>query len=308
MALLLLVPSIVGAAADPLTVEGPRLVRGDYWTYRTNTSLASGLTLEGRVTLTVTDRSTIAVEGTPYDVYNLSLSGGGTAAGTFVTQLGSTKATGSWVLTGWDLAEVGGLKRLWTVLDLEANGTLDWNPVPVPFALRVQNTTRYQLAANTWAFPLRVGNSTVIEARLNFTEDVDLVLPFSTNPTHTIGLAWWNVTYSVGSPVRIDTSVGAFDTFPIDETYSDGTSTRFFFAPVAGNYVRTETRNETSELSTTDLVAYRYQALEPPRFLGLTLDQWAIAVAVIGGVATGFVWWWRKRRRPRTDEAVVPPP
>src|SRR5205823_10698243 len=96
LALLLVTFAVGGTAADLSTVDGPRLVRGDYWTYHTNTTFASGLSLEGRVTVAVTDRSTIAVEGTPYDAYNLSLSGSGIAAGTFVTQIGSWKAAGSW--------------------------------------------------------------------------------------------------------------------------------------------------------------------------------------------------------------------
>ena len=88
------------------------------------------------------------------------------------------------------------------------------------------------------------------------------------------------VTYTAEPLMRIDTPIGSFDTFPIGETYPDGTSARLYFAPVAGGYARTEARNQTAVLGTTDLVAYRYQALEPPRFLGLTLDQWAIAVAI----------------------------
>jgi hypothetical protein len=304
---LLLVTSLGSTAGNPTTVEGPLLGRGDYWTYETNTSFAAGLTLDGRVTLTVTDRSTITGEGIPFDAYNLSLSGGGTASGTFVTQFGSMNGSGSWILTGWELMEVRGLKRLWTVVDLEANGTLDAKPFPLPFALRVQNTTRYRIEADAWHFPLQVGNSTVVAERMDFTEDVGFFAGFPTTPRRTSGVARWNVTYTLGGPVRINTLAGAFDAYPINETYPDGTSTRMFFAPVAGNYARTESRNQTSELGTTDLVAYRYQALEPPRFLGLTLDQWAIAVVVIAGGATGFVWWWRKRRRRGTDEPVIPP-
>jgi hypothetical protein len=304
---LILVPAI-GMAAEPAAVEGPRLAPGDFWTYRTNTSLAAGLSLDGRVTLSLADRSAIAVEGTPYDVYNLSLSGSGTAAGRIETRLGSANASGSWILTGWQLTEVRGLTRLWTVVDLEANGTVDTKPAPLPFALRVQNTTRFRLESDPWSFPLRVGDSATVAGRMNFTEDVGLSYGFPTTPKRTVGVAWWNRTFTLGPAARVNTSLGTFDTFPIDETDPDGISTRLFFAPVAGNYARTETRNGTSELGTSDLVAYRYQALEPSRFLGLTLDQWAIAAAGIAAGAAAFVWWRRRRKKRGTDGAVPPTP
>src|SRR5207247_2486955 len=79
-----------------------------------------------------------------------------------------------------------------------------------------------------------------------------------------------------------------------------------FFAPVAGNYARTEAHNGTSTVGTADLVSYRYQALEPPTFLGLTADRWALAA--IGTVAVGIalVWWYRRRKRPAA--LLGPPP
>jgi len=272
--------------------------------------VASGLSLEGRVTLTVKERSTMAVEETLYDVYNLSFSGSGSAEGTIVNPLSSSNvnASGSWVLTGWELAEVGGLKRLWTVLDLEANGTLEMDPIPLTFVLRVQNTTRLRLESDAWRFPLRVGESTSLAGRMNFTEDVRFSFGGLTTPERTLGVAWWNVTYALGASVRIDTPAGAFDTFPIEETTPDGMSTRLFYAPLAGNYARTETRNETSELAKSDLVAYRYQAREPPRFLGLSIDQWAIAAALIATGAAGSLWWWRRRKRGGLQSDVVPRP
>ena len=73
---LLAIPSTEALIEGP-TIEGPSLVRGDFWTYRTETTVPAGLSLHGEVTLRVTDRSTIAVEGPPYDVYNLSFSGAG---------------------------------------------------------------------------------------------------------------------------------------------------------------------------------------------------------------------------------------
>src|SRR5207247_1528451 len=75
-----------------------------------------------------------------------------------------------------------------------------------------------------------------------------------------------------------------------------------FFAPVAGNHARTEARNGTTQLGTSELVSYRYQALEPPTFLGLTTDRWAFVA--IGASAAGVlvVWWLRRRRKPATRD------
>jgi hypothetical protein len=148
-----------------------------------------------------------------------------------------------------------------------------------------------------------VGDSVVVQGELNFSEDVRLFYGFPTTPTHIAGVVWWNVTYTLENQVRVDTPAGPFDTYRIRQAYPDGTYTLSFFAPAAGNDARTETHNQTTEFSSADLVAYRYQALEPAKFLGLTSDQWIIA-AVVGATAGafGFVWWWRRRRKREPPE------
>ena len=74
----------------------------------------------------------------------------------------------------------------------------------------------------------------------------------------------------------------------------------------AGNYARTESYNSTSEVATTDLVSYRYQALETPRFVGLTTDQWVLVAVLGAAAANGFIWWYRKRR-PLPPQTRTPP-
>jgi len=302
---------IVSTAAAPSasgSVDGPLLTPGDTWTYRTNTSLTAGLSLDGRITLTVTAHGANEVEGRMYDAYVMSLSGRGTAAGSFATQFGSAEASGEWTVTGREVVDARGLKILSTVLDLEANGTLHTNPVPLPFALSVQNTTLYEFDADLWQFPLTVGMTAVVSSQMNFSEDFRLVYyGFSQPPSHRAGLAWWNVTYVIEAPVGIDTPAGRFDTYPIRETYADGSMTVSYFAPVAGNHARTEAHNRTSTVGTADLVSYRYQALEPPTFLGLTSDRWAIVALTIGAVGIVFVWWYRRRKRPASVPGSPPP-
>jgi len=293
------------APASPAVVNGPLLAPGDTWTYRTNTSLATGLSLDGHVTLTVTARGATEVEGRTYDAYVISVSGSGRATGTFATQVGSLQASGEWTVSGREILDAYGLKILSSVIDLEANGTLHTNPIPLAFLLSVQNTTSYRLEGDPWQFPLTVGATASLSSRMNFSEDFRLVYyGASLTPTHVAGLTWSNMTYDIQAVIGIDTPAGRFEAYPIRETFADGSFTVSFFAPVAGNHARTEAHNGTSTVGTADLISYRYQALEPPTFLGLTTDRWAFAA--IGTVAVGIalVWWYRRRKRP----AALPGP
>src|SRR2546426_11909641 len=304
----ILIVSTAAASSALAAVDGPLLIPGDTWTYRTNTSLGAGLSLDGRITLTVTARGASEVEGRMYDAYVMSVSGSGTASGSFSTQFGPAEASGEWIVTGREVLDARGLKILSTVLDLEANGTLHTIQVPLPFALSVQNTTYYGLDADLWQFPLTVGMTAVVSSQMNFSEDFRLVYyGFSQPPSHRAGLAWWNVTYVIEAPVGIDTPAGRFDTYPIRETYADGSMTVSYFAPAAGNHARTEAHNRTATVGTADLVRYRYQAVEPPTFLGLTSDRWAIVALPLGAVGIVFVWWYRRRKRPASRPGSPPP-
>ncbi len=303
LAALFILPT--AAPSNPAVVNGPVLAPGDSWTYRTNTSLATGLALDGLVTLTVTAHGSTEVEGRTYDAYTMSVSGSGSATGTFATQFGSTRASGEWTVSGREILDARGLKILSSVIDLEANGTLHTNPIPLPFALSVQNTTSYRLEEDPWQFPLTVGTTAYLSSQMNFSEDFRLVYyGVSPTPRHVAGLTWSNATYDVQAAVGIDTPAGRFDAYPIRETFADGSFTLSFFAPVAGNHARTEAHNGTSTVGTADLVSYRYQALEPPTFLGLTTDRWVLAAIGIVAVGIALVWWYRKRKRP----AALPGP
>lgn len=305
-----LLPMVAVAPANAaISVEGPSPTPGDSWTYHTNTSLEAGLFLDGRLTLSVISRSPTTVEGTSYDAYEMSISGAGTASGDVGTQLGLASASGSWILTGREFREVRGLKVISRIVDLQANGTLH-APAPIAFVLRVQNTTTYRIQADPWLFPLQVGDSAQVSSQMNFTEDVVLFLGQPTTPFHSAGLVWWNVTHAVTDPVEVQTPAGQFTTYPIRETYPDRSYTTFSYAPAAGNHARTETHNETAEVSRSELVAYRYQAIEPTRFLGLSPIDGAIAIATasVAVAAAGLIWWRRRKRRVMPPETDARPP
>src|SRR3990172_5111306 len=257
----------VAALTEALPAAGyepPGLRPGDFWTYRTNTSLASGFFLEGTATLRVLARETRTVEGVSVDVYRLSLNG-----------LGTT------------------------------NGTLHTEPVSLAFQLSVQNTTTVRFVDDTWRFPFQVGDSGAADARLNFSEDFRLFYGLPTTPFHSEGLAWQNVTYVAEAEVSVEAPAGSFDTVRIRRTYEDGTYVLSFHAPAAGNDARSETHNGSGALASAELIAYRYQALEPSRFLGLTVGDWTIAgVAALAAVGSGAFLWDLRRRRRRSG----PPP
>lgn len=292
---------LVAALASPAAgaVTAPLLTAGDSWTYRTNTSIGDAFYLRGAVTLTATGNERFSVDGTTFDAVRFSLSGAGTANGSVATQFGSTPASGTWVLTGSQVLESGGLKVISSVLDLEATGTLHTEPLAVPFQLSVQNTTTFRIVADAWRFPIEVGNSSVVTSLMNFTEDFRFVYGLQTTAFHTLGNLWWNVTYALETQVAVDTQAGHFDAYRIRESAPDDTYSLFYYAPATGNDARTETYNGTSRVATTELTSYRYRALEPARFLGLTATEWAIAALVVAatvGVTVTALWIRRHRR------------
>ena len=287
-----------------LAVSGPLLSSGDSWTYRTNTSIDGAFYLVGDVTLTTKGGERVSVDGTTYDAVRFTLSGAGTANGTVATQLGPVRASGSWVLSGNELLESAGLKVISSVLDLEASGTLHAEPVAIPFQLSVQNTTTFRLVDDSWRFPLEIGNSSVVARQMNFSEDFRFFYGLQSTPLHTQGRLWWNATYTLEARVAVDTPAGHFDTYRIRQAAPDGTYGLFYYAPATGNDARTEAYNGTTKVATSQLTSYRYQALEPARFFGLTVTDWAIAgtavAIVVGAVA---IVWLRRRRHSRPPES-----
>ncbi|HEX9341146.1 MAG TPA: hypothetical protein VF992_08265 [Thermoplasmata archaeon] len=309
--LLLFVLSLSPVAAPNASVDAPVLTPGDTWTYRTNTTLAANFFLDGQVTERVTDHGTFVVEGTPYDAYRVEVNGSGTASGRLTTSFISAPASGTWVLTAEETIESRGMKTVNSTLDLEANGTVYVAPYLLPFHLRVQNTSVFRLVEDTWLFPLSVGATAVVRSELNFSEHFGISIGFPTPPIDSAGLAWTNVTYTLEAPATVDTPAGHFDAFRIREDFPDGTSRLRFFAPAAGNDVRTEAYNGTGTepIATSELMSYRYQALEPPRFFGLTTSDWAIVVVVAAAASIVVVFLVRRRlRRPAPPPGNPPPP
>lgn len=291
-------------------VNAPLLTAGDSWTYRTNTSIGGAFYLIGDVTLTTNGRERVSVEGTTYDAVRFALSGAGSANGTVATQFGSTRASGSWVLSGNEVLESAGLKVVSSVLDLEASGTLHAEPVAIRFQLSVQNTTTFRIVDDSWRFPLEIGSSSVVASRMNFSEDFRFFYGFQSTPLHTQGSLWWNVTYTLEAQVAVDTPAGHFDAYRIREAAPDGRYSLFYYAPATGNDARTEAYNGTSEVATSELTSYRYQALEPARFFGLTGSDWAIAgiaVAAVGSAVAVLRLRRRRRSRPPGPEPNEPP-
>src|SRR5213076_1491660 len=184
----------------------------------------------------------------------------------FATQFGSTRASGEWTVSGREIVDAHGLEILSSVIDLEANGTLHTNPIPLPFALSVQNTTSYRLEGDPWQFPLAVGATASLSTRMNFSEDFRLVYyGVSPTPTHVAGLAWSNMTYDIQAAVGIDTPAGHFEAYPIRETFADGSFTVSFFAPVAGTMPgpRPTTARRRSGPRTSSATGIRRSNLRP---------------------------------------------
>ncbi len=301
---LLFILSLAPVAAPDATVNAPLLTPGDTWTYHTNTTLAADFFLDGQVRLTVRDRGTLSVEGTAYDAYRVDVSGSGIASGNLTSDFVSAPASGSWVLTAEETIESQGMKTIASVLDLEANGTV-YTPISLPFHLRVQNTSAYRLLDDPWRFPISVGATGVLRTQLNFTEDFGISIGIPTPPIHSEGLASSNVTYTLEAQVAVETPAGPFEAFRIRQAFPDGRYDEMFFAPAAGNSVRTEMYNGTGTepVATSELVSYRYQALEPARFLGLTTSDWAIVLVVVAAAVVVLSFFLRRQMR-----RTVPPP
>lgn len=289
----------VGASPAAEVVAAPRLTVGDSWTYHTNTSLGPDFYLEGHITLTVAGHGPTPVEGVVFDAYRLQVDGAGTAAGTFAAPFGSAPASGSWVVSGEETVESAGLKTIESVLDLEANGTLYARPVTLLFQLRLQNTTKYRFTQDDWHFPLGIGNATIVRSKMNFSEDFSLFYGIPSTPRHSSGVRDWNLSYAIEARTSVETPAGHFDTYRIRQTFPDGSFNLFFYSPVVGNEARSETYNGTQRVATTELMSYRYQALEPPTFLGLTSFGWGVVAAVLVVVAVvAMVFFRRGRRKP----------
>src|SRR5207247_6050018 len=142
---------------------------------------------------TLTSHASIEVDGRPIDEHIMTVAGAGTPSGAFALRLGrSAQAAVAWTLFGEHVVDARGLKTLSSVLDLEANGTIHTNSIPLAFELSVQNTTAFRIDSDPWQFPLTVGATSQVTRRMNFTEDFLLVyFGGSRSPSRTAGTIWW---------------------------------------------------------------------------------------------------------------------
>lgn len=300
---LLLMLAVAPSGASAASVDRPMWTPGDFWTYRTNTTLTPGLNLTGTATSTVSGTQPTLVGGSVIDALRVVLAGSGTAAGTVSTPSGNVSVQGRWIVTGEERFEPVNRHPVYSLLDLSVNGTyLNL----VPFSIRVQNTTTFQVLTDGWTYPWPVGGNGSVSVGYNFTQDVYAI---GGGALHRNGTGRWDLGFSLGEPAAVLTSAGPFSAYPLLETWPDGRAERSWYAPSAGNDVRTETFDANGSLtSETTLVAYRYQALETPTFLGLTLLEWAAVVVAVVVAAVAVLLLRRRSRRskprpPRGDES-----
>ena len=281
-----------GAAAS---IDRPVWTPGDFWTYRTNTTLAPGLGLTGEATSTVTG-TLAAADGSPAGSYRIVVAGSGTATGSVITPNGSVSIQGRWTLTGEERYEPDNLRLVYSLIDLSVNGTYRYI-IPVPFSLRFQNTTTFRILQAGWRYPEAVGASNIVSVAYNFTQDVY-------SPTaghfHDNGTGQRDLAFSVDNVTSVTTEAGSFEAFVIREDALDGTLQKTFYAPRVGNDVRTESYDAGGNLTSVGtLNAYRYQAAETPTFLGLTALQWTGVGAFLGAAAVSVVLIILRARRRR---------
>ncbi len=293
------------AATGTTSLDRPSWTVGDSWTYATNTTLLPGLNLTGTVTWTVQGHPPAGGPKVPVDAYQVVLSGSGSAVGAVMTSVGPVSIQGSWILTGEDLFEPDTLQPLSNLLDLSVNGTYGGFG---QYAIRLQNTTTFSIVTTTAQYPIAAGRTWSTTVQANYTQDFSYNGPTS-GTNHTEGSTGWIETFAALEPLDVPTSIGAFQTLPISETWPDGSREISFPSAQVGNSVRTEGYDPGGNLtSVSTLTAYRYQALEAPTFLGLTALEWTIVVPVVAAALAGalLLRWRRRKNRVRPPEGSEP--
>jgi len=280
------------ASAAATSLDRPAWTPGDFWTYRTNTTIIPGLALTGTATSTVAGTLPVDSGGATVDAVRVILSGSGTADGTVTTHSGPISVHGDWILTGEERLEPVNLHPLYDLLDLSVNGTYGGL---LPFSLRFQNTTTYRVVSDAWPYPMVVGTSGNVTLAYNFTQDLHSSI---LGDYHQNGTGVSVFEYSLADAASVVTPAGTFEAYPLREDAPDGTWQRLYFSPAVGNDVRMETYDGDGNLTAvSSLVAYRYQAAEPPTFLGLTLLGWALVAPAVAVVAVALVILRRRARR-----------
>lgn len=302
----LLAFTLVPLSPTPMpSLDRPSWTAGDHWTYSTNTTLTAGLNLTGTVTSTVQGLQPTTVGGASVDAYQVLLSGTGSAAGN-VTYSGSVFfVQGTWIVTGEERFEPVELQPVYSLFDLTVDGKYQG---VLPYSVRVQNTTTFEILADGWPYPHLAASSGVVTVRYNFTQDSSVYGP-TDQSRHDQGTGEWTETFSMAMPVDTATPLRTFRAFPITATWPDGSRQLSLASPEVGNDVRTESYAPGGNLTAvTVLTSYRYQALETPTYLGLTAVQWAIVAPVVAAAAVGLVAYRRRRRQkgPPPPEGLTP--
>ncbi len=287
------------AAATGTSVSRPDWTPGDFWTYRSNTTIATGFNLTGELTSTMEGTQPIVVGGITIQADRVVMGGAGTATGSVTTGNGTVAVNGQWILTGEELLEPTNLQIVYSLADLSVNGTYAFG---VPFDLRVQNTTTFDIVSSGWAYPLTAGNRGDVTVDYNFTQDIH---GSTVADSHTTGMGHWTLGFAMDAPVSVATPVGTFLGFPMTETWPDGSSERTYYAVDVGNSVRTESYGTDGSLvAVSTLTTYRYQAAEPATILGLTVLQWAFVLPVTAVAVVVAAWAWRRSRRRKRNPAA----
>lgn len=288
--------TVSASSSAGASLDRPAWTAGDFWTYRTNTTILPGLNLTGTATSTMQGMQATAVGGATVNALQVVLEGSGTAEGTVTVGNLTASVRGTWIVTGEERFEPANLHAVYSLLDLSVNGTYQ---TIVPFSIRVQNTTTFQPLADGWTYPLPVGGNGSLAVAYAFTQDVYAI---GGNQYHQNGTGQWTLRFSLGEPTSVDTPAGTFTAYPEVETFPDGSSNWAWFAPQVGNDVRTRAYDPGGNLtSETMLAAYRYQALEPGTFLGLTLVEWALVVSVVAAAVVAVLLVRRQRRRRKAS-------
>ena len=301
-AALLLVPGTVRGPL-PDSMAAPAWSAGDLWLYRFNSTFEGSVFLNGTLRAEVLGVSNVMVRGVAQDVFTVDTGGTGTLEGIFPTPLGNVPAKGTWNLTGEQLFATGSRKIVKTLIDIAAVGQV--GVLNLPFNLLWTNSTSNLVVRDEWRYPVLVGTSGNVTLNASMAEHV--FLQFGTNPpvnTSTVAVTEVAVSVTLASRSNASVPAGRFETYVVRESWPDGASERFDYAPAAGNNARTRTFNSTgAEATRTELVSYRYRAGESPDPLGTILVGAVVAIAVTIALTV----WWISRRRRRRDQEYTPP-
>ncbi len=285
------------------SMDAPSWAPGDFWTYRFNTTFEDTLFLNGTVRAEVLALRNVTVRGVAQDAYIVDTTGLGTLEGAFGFGSLRIPARGTWNLTGEEAFATGSRLIVRSLLDISGTGRIDL--LNAPFTLHWINTTESRVVTDTWTYPVPLGSRGEVRLNTSWTEDVFVRIDQNDTTRNRTGLAETGLVLSLADRTgAVSVPAGAFEVFVVNETWPDGTRERYDYAPGVGNNARTASYNATGgEVGRTELLAYRYQAAEPPGtfpFLAVAALGTAAAVLIVAAA------WALRRRRAREDRYTPP--